>query len=48
MCIKVLKIFFLNMFLYKHNVTIKKKDLFKFEAAVFITKPEGVIYTKIK
>ena len=44
MCIKVLNMIFLNMLLYKHNVIIKKKDyLFKFEAAIVITKPEGVI-----
>ena len=46
MCIKVLNISFCLMLLYKHNVIIKKKDyLFKFEAAIFITKTEGVIYT---
>ena len=49
MCINVLNIIFLNMLLYKHNVIIKKKDyIFKFEAAIFITKKEGVIYTKVK
>ena len=37
------------MLLYKQNVIIKKKDyLFKFEAAIFITRTEGVIYTKAK
>ena len=48
MCINVLNIFF-NMLLYNHNVIIKKKDYaFKFEAAIFITKTESVIYTKVK
>ena len=37
------------MLLYKHNVIIKKKDyLFEFEAAISITKAEGVLYTKVK
>ena len=49
MCIKVSNIIFLNMLLCKHNVIIEKKDyLFKFKAAIFITKTEGVIYTKVK
>ena len=49
MCIKLLNIFVLNMLSYKHNVIIKKKDyLFEFEAAISITKTEGVLYTKVK
>ena len=49
MCIKVLNILFFNMLLYKLNVIIKKKDYFlKFEAVIFITRTEGVIYTKVK
>ena len=50
MCITVLNILFFNMLLYKQNVIIKKNHdyLFKFDAAIFITKTEGVIYTKVK
>ena len=48
MCIKVLNSICFYMILYKHNVIIKKIYLFKFEAAIFITKTEGVIYTKVK
>ena len=37
------------MLSYKHNFIIEKKDyLYKFEAAIFITKPEGLNYTKVK
>ena len=49
MCIKVLNILFFNMLLYKQNAIIEKKDyLFKFEAAIFITRTKGVIYTRVK
>ena len=49
MCIKVLNILFFNILLYKQNVIIKKKDyLIKFEAAIFVTRTEDVIYTKVK
>ena len=43
MCIEVLNIICFDMLSYKHNVIIKKNIyLFKFEAAIFITKTEGV------
>ena len=49
MCSKKLNIIICNMLLYKQKVIIKKKDyLFKFEAVIFITRTEGVIYTKVK
>ena len=49
MCTTVLNILFFNMLLYKQNVIIKKKNyLFKFVADIFITRTEGVIYTKVK
>ena len=49
MCIQVLNIYFFYMLLYKNNVIIKKKHhSFKFEAAIFTTKPEGVDYTEVK
>ena len=48
MCIKVLNIFFNFFIIQTECFNLKKDYLFKFEAAIFITKTEGVIYTKVK
>ena len=48
MCITVLNIMFYFFIIQTECYNFKKDYLFKFKAAIFIIKTEGVIYTKVK